>query len=219
MSALRADEIRNRLDDLQETADWVPFLPLRFAPDVTAARQAIADGVVGSVSDVDVVSYFGALPDRGWEDDEARPRSSFEAAVWVVDLAEHLLGAPVESTRWLKPAALAVHDFETTGGPLLTARHVPIDRGVGTAVSANVIGEHGQLLLRQPFAPGGLAIWHGKTREMTVPALPKPNPRGASVSTPGGWEAHALKDVDPVTGQDLRSAVLRMVRHLKESQT
>lgn len=213
------DAIRASLADLDGADRWLPWLPLPESSDAEGARAALAGGAIGAVEDIAITSYHGRPERPQWTDDEVRSVTWFEAAVWALDLAEQLAGSTVTETEWLRRPEHAVHRI---GPALATVRCLPSELGPGPAYSATVTGQRGQLLLRMPFAPGGVAIWRAATREFVVPALAKPDrTAGTGVSTPGGWEAHAalrrlagLAQRAPGYGDKERARAVRIVRHL-----
>ncbi|MGH8794052.1 MAG: hypothetical protein ACRDXX_15580 [Stackebrandtia sp.] len=216
------DALCAHLDRLSAATNWQPLLPLVAAPDVIAARKAVAEGRVGAITDVTITVYYGCPARRSWRDDEARPATEFESAVWAADLAAEITRLKISRIDWLRRSSdetgPSVAAYRLGGSIMAVVHHRQHAAGPGPAYTAAVHGSAGQLLLRQPFAPGGLAHWRSSTREFIVPALPKHNP----VSTPGGWEVHTLLDslsavtTRPDAGARRRGRVLHVIRHLEK---
>lgn len=214
---------------------WLPLLPLRLVPEAQATRAALDGGNLGQVSGLTVISYHGHPPPRGWHDTDPRPATWFESAVWALDLIEYLAGDVVQTTEWPRrqptgEPPLAVHHLQT--GTIATVWHLPWNLGAGPAYTAAVIGDHGQALLREPFAPGGLALWHADTGHAVVPEIARPGSPASAVADshanagsgapPGGELTALLHNLlalpeDPARDADSRARAVRIVRHLDRS--
>jgi hypothetical protein len=205
--------------------DWLPALPLPLAEEVIAASERLATGELGIPRLVHVVTYFGVPAPYAWEVDAPVAATSFEAAVWGLDLAEQLLRQQVSTTRWDLPlrqreAALALHLL--ANGVAVSHEVRPTASGPGPCFQASVVCDRGELLLRAPFAPGAMAIWTADPPGFHAPALPREKPNvQAPDSTPGGWETRRL--LEALVAETIpahlsrREDAVRLVRHITAS--
>lgn len=192
---------------------WVPLTPLLAAPEIAIARRW-ANGELGGIRFVDLVTPFGILPQRAWDEDAAGAADEHEALVYGMQLIETLAGHQIGETGVIcETVDLRVYCHRLQSGVTITHRVVPRHYLRSPGYRAEIYCSRGRLLLRNEFTVGAVGIAPDGSNVMSFPALPQ------SRSVQGGWEVAAVLQRSATAAADndeLRSQVLRLTGRVLE---
>lgn len=204
--------------------DWSPFLPTALSIEVLTAAEILNTGSLGTIKTCNLTTYVGPITTETWEQDAPFVRSFFEATALGLDLLTRIFDRSVTSTHWLETDidakfGVAIHRF----GSDVTAiqKILPGRLAASPLFTAAVHCESGRILIRNEFAPGGVAVWSASSRSFHCPAFTreKPNIQAPDTSRGGAETAAMIAALGDGKRTDLpsREHALEIVRHVTAS--